>query len=162
MTEGKRSHIVADAVAAVLKEHGIEDESITNDVMLALSDVRLISYQRKDILPLLTVAGRTLVVIVENPDLTIREIAVRLGTVESNVQRAVSSLVRHGIVQRTRVGRRNQYRVEYEDLLGHPDIWRLLLAIDQLEAIREVSDVSDVKMSTIDPFLTETMAQELP
>lgn len=137
MTDGKRSHIVADTIGRVLQAHGIEDEAVAEDVMLALDQVRLVSYQRKDNLPLLSVAGRTLVLVMESPNLTLREIAVRQGTVESNVQRSMSQLVEAGLVERSRVGRRNYYRVDVDAVTTHPDVWRLLVAVEELELARE-------------------------
>lgn len=125
-----RSHVVEDAIAQVLAGKGITDESVAEDVMIALEELRIVSYQRSDVLPLLSVAGRVLVLIMERPDMTMREMAVRLGTADTNVSRAVSKLARFNLVTRHRVGRRNNYRVNREEVLAHPDIWRLLAAVD--------------------------------
>lgn len=126
---GQRSHIVADTISRVLAKHGLEDE-VTEEVMAELEAIRLVSYQRKGVLPLLSVAGRVLVMVMEHPDMTMREIAIRMGTVESNVSRAITALVKCGLISRTRVGRNNHYKTNTATVLEHPDVWRLLEAVD--------------------------------
>ena len=98
--------------------------------MVALEELRIVSYQRSDVLPLLSVAGRVLVLVMERPDMTMREMAVRLGTADTNVSRAVSKLARFDLITRHRVGRRNNYRVNRDEVMAHPDIWRLMAAVD--------------------------------
>lgn len=127
-TEGQRSHVVANAISRVMERRGLGDD-ITEEVMQALDDIHLVSYQRKGVLPLLSVSGRVLVMVMEYPDMTMRDIAVRLGTVESNVSRSVTQLSKAGLISRTRVGRNNHYRINADVVIGHPDIWRLLSAV---------------------------------
>lgn len=122
-------HIVETTVRRILEKKQ-DPEWATSEVMAALEELRLVSYRSKNVLPLLSVAGRVLVVIMENPDLSIREMAVRLGVHESNVQRSVSELARHGLVSRRRVGRQNVYAVNVETLLAHPDVWRFVVALN--------------------------------
>ena len=41
-----RSHVVEEAIARVLAGKGITDESVAEDVMVALEELRIVSYQR--------------------------------------------------------------------------------------------------------------------
>ncbi len=125
----QQSNIVADAISRVLAKQGLGNE-VTEEVMAELEAIRLIAFQRKDVLPLLSVAGRVLVMVMERPDMTIREIAIRVGVVESNVSRAISSLAKAGLVSRRRVGRSNRYKTNMTAVLEHPDVWRLLEVVD--------------------------------
>lgn len=153
MTEQKRderSDIVAAAVRRTIESYPGGDEKLTEEVLATLERLRVISYQDPDTLPLLSVAGRTLVLILEHPDMTIREMAIRQGTVESNVQRAVSNLVEARLVTRTKVGRRNRYRINWGEVMRHPDFYRLLLSVRTNWTDDEVTTSSDLEMSTFD------------
>lgn len=128
-TSGERSHVVADAIHRILDSQHGDAERLTSEIMEVLEEMRIVSYRKRDKIPLLSVAGRTLVLVTEHPDMTLREIATRMGVTESNVQRSVTALARSGLVKRERVGRRNHYSVVFDELVQHPDVWRPLVAI---------------------------------
>ncbi len=54
------------------------------------------------------------------PDLRIRELAVRVGITERATQRIVADLEEAGFLEVQRVGRRNHYRVRADLPLRHP------------------------------------------
>lgn len=60
----------------------------------------------------------------------LREVAVKVGITERAVQRIVSELESGGVVERTRVGRRNRYTIRKDVHLRHP-----------IEAHRSVADL---------------------
>ena len=68
----------------------------------------------------LTNHAHVLVCIAQQPDVRIRDIAVRVGITERAAQRIVADLVDEGYVVRKRVGRRNEYTVKGEVPLRHP------------------------------------------
>ena len=85
----------------------------------------------------LTNHGKTLLLIAQDPQIRIRDVARLLGITERTTQGIVSDLDRAGYVERRRVGRRNSYSVSTHLPLGLPtardaDI-RSLLAILQGE-----------------------------
>ena len=59
----------------------------------------------------LTNHALTMLVIAHDPKVRMREIAASVGITERAAQRIVSDLVEAGYVDRTRVGRRNEYAV---------------------------------------------------
>ena len=55
-----------------------------------------------------------------SPELTLREVAERVGITERAVQRIVADLEAGGFLERERVGRRNVYTVHGAQRLRHP------------------------------------------
>jgi predicted transcriptional regulator len=54
------------------------------------------------------------------PDLRVRDIAALVGITERATQAILSDLVADGYVERTRIGRRNRYKVRRGATLRHP------------------------------------------
>jgi hypothetical protein len=61
-----------------------------------------------------------LVCLAADGDLTLREVAARVGVTERAVQRIVAELELGGVLERTRDGRRNTYRIDPSVPLRHP------------------------------------------
>jgi DNA-binding MarR family transcriptional regulator len=61
---------------------------------------------------LLTNHGQVLVCIATDPDARLRDIAERVGVTERTAAQIVTELGRAGYLTKTRIGRRNRYRVE--------------------------------------------------
>jgi predicted transcriptional regulator len=70
----------------------------------------------------LTTHGLVLVEIAEDPHQTMRAVAEKLGVSERTVQSAVRDLVAEGYLTRTRVGRRNAYRIHRAQRMRHPAV----------------------------------------
>ena len=68
----------------------------------------------------LTNHGKTLLLIAQDPQIRIRDIARLLGITERATQSIVSDLDKAGYIERERVGRRNNYRVSTHLPLGLP------------------------------------------
>lgn len=69
---------------------------------------------------LLTSHGRVLLVIAQNPELRLRDIADTAGITERSAQTIVSDLEDAGYIEREKVGRRNSYRLHPEMPFRHP------------------------------------------
>jgi hypothetical protein len=69
---------------------------------------------------LLTSHGRVLLIIAQEPDMRLRDIAERAGITERSAQGIVSDLEHEGYIERERVGRRNAYRLHPEMPFRHP------------------------------------------
>ena len=78
----------------------------------------------------LTNHAHVLVVLHANPDLVLREVALRVGITERAVQRIIQDLESGGVIERERVGRRNRYVVLVDQPLRHP-----------IEAHRQIGDL---------------------
>ena len=64
--------------------------------------------------------GRVLLVIADDPDVRLRDVAASVGITERAVQMIVADLEEAGFLTRQRVGRRNHYAVNAELHFRHP------------------------------------------
>jgi predicted transcriptional regulator len=78
----------------------------------------------------LTNYAHVLICLAREPELTLREVSLRVGITERAVQRIVADLEEASVLMRQRDGRRNRYEIQREVLLRHP-----------LEAHRNINDL---------------------
>ena len=64
--------------------------------------------------------AHVLLLIAQDPEVTLREVADRVGITERAVQRIVAELETARYLERQRAGRRNRYKVHAELPLRHP------------------------------------------
>lgn len=64
--------------------------------------------------------GHVLLCLHSDPELPLKEIAVRVGITERAVHRIISDLEGEGYLKRTRIGRKNSYTFELNKQLRHP------------------------------------------
>ena len=62
---------------------------------------------------------QVLLCIARDPDVTMRDVATTVGITERAAQRILADLVESGYVDRTRVGRRNHYKVNVGATMRH-------------------------------------------
>ncbi|MEE8485404.1 MAG: winged helix-turn-helix domain-containing protein [Acidimicrobiia bacterium] len=60
-----------------------------------------------------------MIVIAEDPEVRLRDIAARIGITERAVQRIVAELEEAGYLTHDRIGRRNRYRIQPGTYLRH-------------------------------------------
>ncbi len=78
----------------------------------------------------LTNHAHVLIVLHENSQMVLREVAVSVGITERAVQRIVQDLEEGGFIKRVKMGRKNQYTVIENKSLRHP-----------IEAHRQIGDL---------------------
>lgn len=81
----------------------------------------------------LTNHSHVLICLALNPDMLLREVAERVGITERAVQKIVLELEEGEVLVRTRVGRRNHYKIKEGRSLRHP-----------VEGHRQVKDLLDM------------------
>jgi predicted transcriptional regulator len=69
---------------------------------------------------LFTNHAHVLVLIAQQPDLRMREIAAKVGITERAVQRIVDDLTATGYIAVTKDGRRNRYQIQQNSPMQHP------------------------------------------
>jgi DNA-binding MarR family transcriptional regulator len=74
--------------------------------------------------------AHVLIALYSNPDLVLREVALKVGITERGVQRIVQDLEDEGFISREKVGRKNHYKVLTHQPLRH-----------RLEAHRNIGDL---------------------
>lgn len=121
-TESSDPHGLRFSLTEALADAGNDPAAQAEAVMRCLADQRLIHYAPAGTLPLLTQAGRVLVLVARFPEITLRELGARLGITESSIGRQITFLVEAGLVKRTRFGVRNRYEISRDTLSKHPDI----------------------------------------
>ncbi|EMI45058.1 helix-turn-helix transcriptional regulator [Rhodopirellula sp. SWK7] len=68
----------------------------------------------------LTNHAHVLITLHGDPDLVLREVALKVGITERAVQRIVQDLEDEGFIRREKVGRKNHYEVLPDEQLRHP------------------------------------------
>ncbi|CAA9347117.1 MAG: hypothetical protein AVDCRST_MAG72-1190 [uncultured Nocardioidaceae bacterium] len=63
--------------------------------------------------------GHVLVALAQDPEARMREVAERVGITERAVQQIVRDLVEQGYVEKSKTGRRNEYRIVEAAHLRH-------------------------------------------
>jgi len=96
----------------------------------------------------LTNHAHVLLCIARDPEIRVRDLAVRVGITERAAQRIVADLVEAGYLERSRDGRRNRYRVRDELPLRHPveqphRVGEVLAVLAEIEAPPAEGDPSD-------------------
>ncbi len=97
----------------------------------------IVALNRKEDVPVtnprwtfLTNHSHVLILLHQNPNMILRAVAQAVGITERAVQRIISELEEAGIIERTKVGRQNQYRIRPNQPLRHP-----------IEAHRTIADL---------------------
>lgn len=94
--------------------------------------------------------AHVLLCIARDPEIRVRDLAIRVGITERAAQRIVADLVDAGYVERSRDGRRNRYRVRDDLPLRHP--------VEQPHRVGEVLAV----LAELEPTLSPDAASRPP
>ncbi|HIB66816.1 MAG TPA: ArsR family transcriptional regulator [Phycisphaerales bacterium] len=94
----------------------------------------------------LTNHGHLLLCLAAEPDLRVRELALKIGITERAVQKIIAEMVEDGYLEKQKEGRRNSYRVVMGRHLRHPveghrqveDLIEMVLGAEAVEAARQV------------------------
>lgn len=78
----------------------------------------------------LTNHSHVLLCLADDPDMILRDVAIRVGITERAIQKIVADLTADGVLVREKVGRRNHYRINRNSPLRHP-----------VESHRRVADI---------------------
>jgi transcription initiation factor IIE alpha subunit len=133
--ENKRDHTLRTPLEkAVSKLVGGDAliKEIVEEILYTLDEQNIISYTVKNNVNLLTPFGRVMTLLIERPNLTIREMSVFLGVTEANIIRTVSKLNSEKLLARRKKDGRFEYSVNYEVAKEHSDIRRLVLLVARL------------------------------
>ena len=124
--QGIGPHSLSKPIYEVLSVNGVDDPAAVTELLLnVLGDHGVIEYGvSKPIL--LTATGRVLSSIALRPEITISELQMVLGAGASSVTQAISALVANNLVARTKVGRKNQYKIVTPVTQNHADIRRFV------------------------------------
>lgn len=68
----------------------------------------------------LTNHTHTIITLLREPDIRVRELAIEVGITERAILRILGELEKSGVITKTREGRRNRYSVNLDAPLRHP------------------------------------------
>lgn len=107
-------------------------KQIVEDVLSTLDAQNIISYTVHNNINLLTPFGRVLGLLLERPNITVREMSTFLGVTEANINKAISKLMAEQLVVRAKKNGRYEYRANQEVASKHSDLRRLIAMLIRL------------------------------
>ena len=127
------------------------DSAAVEDLMRVLDRTKLFRYHNDESVSLMSTAGKVLAAIIEDPTLTQRAISVYLGCSETLVDKTVKNLVEAGLITKTKVNRKNVYRIDLNNIQNHSDIQHLTGVLELLDKMAGSSTTTS-KRANEDPF----------
>jgi DNA-binding transcriptional regulator GbsR (MarR family) len=103
-------------------------EELAKRIVNAVSNTPGISYGNNEEISLLTAPARVLITIAQQPNITIRALAIYLGLSEAAVLKSLKMLLDNNLIAKTKVNGKNNYSVVKESFEKHSDITHLLAA----------------------------------
>lgn len=105
---------------------------VVDEVLESLDEQNIISYNTRFTTNIVTPFGRILLLLMERPNLTIREMSVVLGVTESNINKAVSKLLTDKLITKKQRNGRYEYSVDYDVAKQHQDIRQVIRFVARL------------------------------
>lgn len=135
--ESKKDHVLRTPLEATISRV-VEDvelvKELVEEVLQSLDEQNLISYNNRFTTNIVTPFGRMLILLMERPYLTIREMSVSLGVTESNINKAVTKLLDDNLLVKKQNNGRYEYSVNYEVAKTHQDFRQLVRFIARLSS----------------------------
>jgi len=122
---------IKKALEEAIAEQGGNDLTLEK-VMQTLDSKKILRYHKEHEVSLLSTAGRVLIALIEDPNMTIRAISVYLDLSETMIDKTVKQLINAGLITKTKVNRQNVYRCNKKLITNQPDIRNLLSAITEI------------------------------
>lgn len=131
---------IKKALEEAIAEQGGNDLTLEK-VMQTLDSKKILRYHKEHEVSLLSTAGRVLVALIEDSNMTIRAISVYLDLSETMIDKTVKQLINAGLITKTKVNRQNVYRYNNKLILEQPDIQNFLVAIKMLDSDNHSDEV---------------------
>lgn len=134
---------IKKALEEAISAAGVKDEAV-EEILKTLDKQKLFRYHRDSDANLLSTAGRVLVAIIEDPTMTLRAISVYLDLSETMIDKTVKYLIDSGLISKTKVNRRNVYKLNKKLIKEQQDIQHILAAVKALDATGQEVGNNDV------------------
>lgn len=135
--ESRKDHVLRSPLEATLARV-VENKEllvvIVEEVLESLDEQNIISYNPRFTTNIVTPFGRILLLLMERPNLTIREMSVVLGVTESNINKAVTKLLGDKLITKKQSNGRYEYAVDYDIAKQHQDIRQVVRFIAGLSS----------------------------
>ena len=153
MTNELTSQELRNALAEAVSQPA-ESEAV-DQLMHALDRKKLFRYHQDETVSLMSTAGKVLAAIIEDPTLTQRAISVYLGCSETLIDKTVKILVESGLITKTKVNRKNVYKVDLKNVKNHSDIQHLsgiLQLLEKMESASKTPKAQSPRGGNVEPF----------
>ena len=130
--DNRRDHVLRQPLERVVAKAAADNADTTKIVEAILAELdeqNLIYYKPRNAMNLFTPAGRVLVMLLERPGLTVREMSVSLGCSTASINKAISMLDKDGLLVRDKVDGRFEYRINPTAATQHQDLRRLVTVL---------------------------------
>lgn len=134
---------IKKALEEAITSAGIDGDRV-EEILKTLDKQKLFRYHRDSDVNLLSTAGRVLVAIIEDPTMTLRAISVYLDLSETMIDKTVKHLIDGGLITKTKVNRRNVYKLNKKLIKEQQDIQHILAAIKTLDESGDGVGIGDV------------------
>ena len=138
MTNELTSKELRNALAEAVSQPA--ESAAVDQLMHALDRAKLFRYHQDESVSLMSTAGKVLAAIIEDPTLTQRAISVYLGCSETLIDKTVKTLVESGLITKTKVNRKNVYKVNLKNVKNHSDIQHLAGVLDLLQKMETAKE----------------------
>jgi DNA-binding MarR family transcriptional regulator len=111
----------------------LEDkQDLIQQILQSMDENRIIHYSEPGEISLLSTSGRILFTIIVEPEITQRALSVYLGISETMVEKTIKTLTEQGLITKTKVNRKNVYKLNKKLLIKHADIQRFPLMFNKM------------------------------
>lgn len=122
---------IKKALEEAIVEQGGDDITIEK-VMQTLDSKKILRYHKEHEISLLSTAGRVLIALMEDQNMTVRAISVYLDLSETMIEKTVKQLINAGLITKTKVNRQNVYKYNEKSILEQRDIQNFFAVIKAL------------------------------
>lgn len=132
-------------IELLIKENAhLSPEELAQKIVNAVSNTHGISYSSKKEINLLTASARVLITIVQQPNITVRALAIYIGVSEAAVLKSLKMLIDNNLIAKTKVNGKNNYRIVKESFENHSDIIHLLVAANIVAKMEQSINDEDI------------------
>mgnify|MGYP006279295349 CR=1 FL=1 len=113
---------------------------IAGNLARAIASSHMMFYAKEGEISLLTAPARVLITLILQPGMTRRAISIYLGVTEAAIQKSINTLMKYGLIAKTKVGSKNFYDINTKMLLETSDISHIVSALNVITPSEKNSD----------------------
>lgn len=110
-----------------------QTNDIASNIARAIASTNAIFYGKEGEIALLTAPARVFLTLILQPGISRRAISVYLGVTEAAIQKSLNTLIKYGLLAKTKSGNRNVYEINENLFINSSDISHILSAIERIK-----------------------------
>lgn len=148
MSEGsqnKANRQLVTPIELLLRDgKNLPPEELARRIVATVSNTKGLTYGAPKEIQLLTSAARVLLIVIQEPNITVRALAIYLGVSEAAVLKSLKSLLDNNLIAKTKVNGKNNYTIVKETFEKHSDITHLIRAIGVVAGMGQLNPDDDI------------------